>query len=84
MLIAEFDYLRLREDLGLPLTSLPELFKKHFNITLSRATTYAWFQRGAMPVERLIQLLSIVRIETKRRLDIWRYLHCRDRDDKAA
>lgn len=79
-----FDYRRLREDLGLPMATLPALFKKHFNLRLSRATTYAWFQRGAMPVERLTQLLSIVRVETGQCLDIWRYIKPSEKNSRAA
>lgn len=79
-----FDYRRLREDLGLPVSTLPALFKKHFNLKVSRGTVYAWFHRAAMPVERLTQLLSIVRIETDRRLDIWRYVEVNPKNKKAA
>lgn len=70
----QFKYERLQKDLGFLLTDLPRLFKGLYGEEISKAAVYAWFARESMSVERLIQLLTIVRIETGQKLDLWKYI----------
>ena len=69
-----FNYKRLEKDLGFLITDVPGLLEGLFGESISKAAVYAWFQRESMSVERLVQLLTIVRIETGKKLDIWRYI----------
>jgi hypothetical protein len=71
-----FNYRRLKADIQLEIPELPKLFKKHFGVKLTRSGMYAWFERGSMPLERLVQLLTIVMMESdkKVRLNIWDYI----------
>jgi hypothetical protein len=69
-----FNYERLQKDLGFLATDIPRLFKGVYGEEISKAAVYAWFARESMSVERLIQLLTIVRIETDKKLDIWKYI----------
>jgi hypothetical protein len=69
-----FNYERLQRDLGFLPTDLPRLFKGLYGEDISKAAVYAWFARESMSVERLIQLLAIVRIETGKKLDVWKYI----------
>jgi len=82
---ARFNYERLQKDLGFLLTDLPRLFKGLYGEDISKAAVYAWFARESMSVERLVQLLTIVRIETDKKLDIWRYIEAtRPANSKVA
>lgn len=79
------NYSRLQKDLGFLTSDVPHLLKGLFNEEVSKAAVYAWFTRENMTAERLIQLLTIVRIETGKKLDIWRYIDARRvADSKAA
>jgi len=69
-----FNYERLREDIRIPLTQLPELFHQLFGAKLTKQAIHAWFKTGSIPLERLLQILTLVRLESSRRLDIWRYI----------
>lgn len=69
-----FNYEKLQQDLGFLPTDVPRLFEGVFGEKISKAAVYQWFARERMTVERLIQLLTIVRIETDRKLDIWKYV----------
>lgn len=69
-----FNYEKLQKDLGFLPTDVPRLFEGVFGERISKAAVYAWFARERMTVERLIQILTIVRIETDRKLDIWKYV----------
>ena len=71
----EFDYQALQKDLGFLPGDLAPLLERLFGEKISKAGVYAWFSRERMTVERLIQLLAIVRIETDRKLNIWKYIH---------
>ena len=71
---ARFNYDRLQKDLGFLATDIPRLFKGVYGEEISKGAVYAWFARESMSVERLIQLLTIVRIETDNKLDIWKYI----------
>jgi hypothetical protein len=80
-----FNYERLQKDLGFLLTDIPRLFSGLYGEEISKAAVYAWFARESMSVERLIQLLTIVRIETGKKLDVWRYIEVkRPAGTKAA
>lgn len=72
-----FNYERLQQDLGFLATDIPRLFKGLYGDEISKAGVYAWFHRESMSVERLVQLLTIVRIETGKKLDIWRYIEAK-------
>lgn len=74
VLEVRFDYKRFQQEIGFKIPELVDLFYQVYGEKLSRAAVYYWFSRGSIPVERLIQLLTIVRIETGRKLDIWRYI----------
>jgi len=69
-----FNYERLQRDLGFLATDIPHLFRGLYGEDVSKAAVYAWFRRESMSVERLTQLLTIVRIETGKKLDIWKYI----------
>ena len=69
-----FNYKKLEKDLGFLATDVPHLFKGLFGEEISKAAVYAWFARESMTVERLVQLLTIVRIETGKKLDVWKYI----------
>jgi hypothetical protein len=79
----QFDYEALQKDLGFLPADLPPLLKGLFGEKITKAGVYAWFARESMTVERLTQLLAIVRIETDRKLDVWRYIKV-TRDRRAA
>ena len=68
------NYRRLREELGFPVAHLPELFEKTFGEQIHKQTAYAWFNRGFLTAERLAQILTIVRLESGRRLDLWQFI----------
>ena len=72
-----FNYDKLQKDLGFLATDVPRLFKGLFDEDISKAAVYAWFKRESMTVERLVQLLTIVRIETGKKLDIWKYIEAK-------
>jgi hypothetical protein len=84
MYTVKINYKRLQADLGIPLAHFPELFDKFLGIKISQPTAYAWFSRKSMPAERLAQLLTIVRLESGRRLDIWTYIEVPKPIKKAA
>jgi hypothetical protein len=69
-----FNYEKLQRDLGFLASDIPRLFKGIYGEEISKATAYAWFHRESMSVARLVQLLAIVRIETGKKLDIWKYI----------
>jgi hypothetical protein len=80
-----FAYDRLQRDLGFLATDIPRLFKGLYGEEISKGAVYAWFARESMSVERLIQLLTIVRVETDKKLDIWKYIEVtRPAGSKAA
>jgi len=80
-----FNFERLQKDLGFLPTDIPRLFKGIYGEEISKSTVYAWFARESMSVERLIQLLTIVRIETDQKLDLWKYIEVtRPAGSKAA
>lgn len=81
---ARFNYERLQKDLGFLTTDLPRLFKGLYGEEISKGAVYAWFARESMSVERLVQLLSIVRIETDEKLDIWKYIEVTRPASKVA
>lgn len=82
---AQFNYERLEKDLGFLKTDIPRLFKGLYGEEVSKAAAYAWFARESLSVERLIQLLAIVRIETGKKLDIWKYIDAkRPANSRAA
>lgn len=70
----QFRYEALQKDLGFLASDLPPLLQGLFGERITKAGVYAWFARESMTVERLIQLLAIVRIETDRKLDVWKYI----------
>lgn len=70
----QFDYEALQRDLGFLASDLPPLLKGLFGEQISKAGVYAWFARESMTVERLTQILAIVRLETDRKLDVWKYI----------
>jgi hypothetical protein len=63
---------------------LAPLLESLFGEKISKAGVYAWFARERMTVERLIQLLAIVRIETDRKLNIWKYIRVARQKGRAA
>jgi hypothetical protein len=82
---ARFNFERLEKDLGFLKTDIPRLFKGLYGEDVSKATAYAWFKRESLSVERLVQLLAIVRIETGQKLDIWKYIDAkRPANSRAA
>ncbi|HZO54868.1 MAG TPA: hypothetical protein VFB63_19330 [Bryobacteraceae bacterium] len=72
--IVQFDYEALQKDLGFLPGDLPPLLQGLFGEKITKAGVYAWFARERMTVERLVQLLAIVRIETDRKLNVWKYI----------
>jgi hypothetical protein len=84
MYSVRINYKRLQDDLQIPLGHIPELFKKLFGETISKPAVYAWFLRKSMPMERLAQLLTVVRLESGRRLDLWTYIEVPKPNKKAA
>lgn len=74
MYVINFNYQRLREDIRIPLGQLPELFDALFGAKLTKQAVHGWFKSGSIPLERLLQILTLVRLESNRRLDIWRYI----------
>jgi hypothetical protein len=71
---ARLNFDRLQRDLGFLASDLPRLFKAVYGEDISKTAAYAWFSSKKMRVDRLVQLLTIVRIETGKKLDIWRYI----------
>jgi hypothetical protein len=69
-----FDFDQLQKDLGFDSNELPRLIEALFGEKVSKSGVYAWFHRERMSVERLIQILTIVRSETGVKLDVWRYI----------
>ena len=69
-----FNFQRLREDIRIPLGQLPEFFNALFGAKLTKQAVHYWFKTGSIPLERLLQILTLVRLESNRRLDIWRYI----------
>ena len=69
-----FNYDRLRADIQIPLAHLPEFFNQLFGVKLTKQAIHGWFKTGSIPLERLLQILTLVRLESNRRLDIWRYI----------
>lgn len=80
---ARVNYVRLQRDLGFLASDLPRLFREVYGEDISKTAAYAWFTSGKMRVDRLAQLLTIVRIETGKKLDIWNYIEA-TRPSKAA
>jgi hypothetical protein len=79
-----FNFRRLKADIKLEVPELPDLFQKHFGIELTRNGIYAWFERGSMPLERLMQLLTIVMMESdkKVRLNVWDYIEATEKGSR--
>jgi hypothetical protein len=80
----QFDYEALQKDLGFLPSDLPPLLEGLFGEKITKAGVYAWFARERMTVERLIQLLAIVRIETDRKLNIWKYIRVTRASNRRA
>lgn len=86
--MAKFDvrinFRRLQADMQVEILQLPDLFKKHFNVKVGRSAAYAWFERGKMPLHRLVQLLTIVSLEGDKpiRLNLWDYIEAEERTPK--
>lgn len=74
VLQVSFDYHRFQQEIGYKVPELVDLFYKLYGERLTRAGIYAWFSRGSIPLDRLIQILTVVRVESGRKLDIWRYI----------
>lgn len=70
----QFDYEALLKDLGFLASDIPPLLKRLFGERITKAGVYAWFARERMTVERLTQILAIIRLETDRKLDVWKYI----------
>jgi hypothetical protein len=70
----QFDYEGLQRDLGFLASDIPPLLKSLFGEKITKAGVYAWFAKERMSVERLIQVLAIVRLETDEKLDVWKYI----------
>jgi len=70
----QFDYEALQRDLGILPGDLPQHLQGLFGEKITKAGVYAWFSRERMTVERLVQLLAVVRIETDRKLNVWKYI----------
>lgn len=70
----QIDLVQLKEDLGVKLDELPALFRRYYGERIGRSAVHYWFSRGSMPLERFSQLLVLVRVHKRRRLDPWRYL----------
>jgi hypothetical protein len=70
----QFDYEALQKDLGFLASDIPPLLKGLFGEKITKAGVYAWFAKERMSVERLTQILAIVRLETDRKLDVWKYI----------
>lgn len=80
-----FNFERLEKDLGFLKTDIPHLFKGLYGEEVSKAAAYAWFKRESLSVERLVQLLTIVRIQSGKKLDVWRYIDAkRPANSRAA
>jgi len=84
VLYVQFDYRRFQQEIGYTTQQLVHLFYKNYGERLTRQAIYYWFSRGSIPTERLIQLLTLVRVESGRRLDIWRYIDVPRPQKKAA
>ena len=69
-----FDYDALQKDLGILPADLPQHLSGLLGEKITKAGVYAWFARERMTVERLVQLLAVVRMETDRKLNIWKYI----------
>ena len=69
-----FRYALLKRDLGFALDEVPELFRRYYDVDISRAAVFFWFSRGSMPEKHLTRLLHLVRLKTNRQLDYWRYI----------
>lgn len=82
--VVRFDYRRLQKDIGLKVPEIQKQFRQHFGLEIARCSIYAWFQRGCIPLERLTQLITLVRLETDRKLDLWRYVIVQLPRKKAA
>ena len=80
--VVRFNYKRFQRDLGYLVADLPALLKKIYGEDISKAAVYAWFARGKMPVDRLCQLLTIARIETQDKIDVWQYIENSDRSSR--
>jgi hypothetical protein len=69
-----FNYERLRNDIGIPLGQLPDYFHQLFGAKLTKQAIHGWFKTEHIPIDRLLQLLTLVRLSSNKRLDIWRYI----------
>jgi hypothetical protein len=82
-----FNYRRLQKDVeraGFKATDLRLLFKEYCGADIALCSIYAWFQRGCIPLGRLTELLTIVRVTTGKRLDLWRYIDVPQPKKRAA
>jgi len=78
-----FNYEKLQADLGFLPSDLPQLLKGLFGEDITKAGVYAWFARERMTVERLIQILAVVRLEREKKLNIWRYIEVTRADSRT-
>ena len=76
--VVTFRYDQLKHDVGIPLEEWPALYAKYFGVKLVRSAIYHWFARRSMPLERLMQIMHIVRMERAERFDFWRYIDAPD------
>lgn len=79
-----FNYARLQKDLGYLCADIPRLLKGLFDEDVSETAVYSWFNKERLPIERLAQLLTIVRIETGKKLDVWKYIEAKRPSSRAA
>ena len=78
------DYERLKADLQIPLDDLPKLFRHYYGVKVCRASVYFWFSKGAIPRDRLIQLLFIASLVHKRVFELWRYVDIYNPHERKA
>ena len=90
MVEGKFQYAKLKRDLadnGVSLYKLAALFKQHCPGEVDSPTVYAWFARGRIPLERLMQLIAVARLETQREFridDYVQYYRYRGKKKSAA
>jgi hypothetical protein len=65
---------KLQRELGFLATDIPLLLRGILGEEINKAAVYAWPAWQGMTVERLVQLLTIVRIKTGAKLDVWEFL----------
>lgn len=87
MIVGKFNIAKLKQDLadnGISLYQLAKLFQKHCPGVADAPTIYAWFARNKLPLERLLQIVAIARVETDRKFKIDDYCEYFRYKSKAA